>query len=321
MSSNLRLSIIVPVYNVEKWLVRCLDSLYNQGLSENEFEVIIVNDGSPDRSPHIAQYYATHHKNMVVITRENGGLSAARNTGLDHANGKYVWFVDSDDFIEPNSINLLLEYAEKHCLDVMCFNLQRFFEDGRKWIYTNPPSAPETIMDGKTFVCTQHMPPAAWLALYKRDFLYQNNLKFKENILHEDMEFTPRAYYLARTIAYRDIVIVNYFQREGSIMKSAQNQRRVYSLLQVCDSLHEFMMAKVTPDSREYNYFLRQIAFVYSQALSHWTKDSGIRLEFFRNKAYYPLSIPCNTSLKERFKIRMTNFSLPLYCMLLNLTK
>lgn len=314
-----RLSIIVPVYNVEQWLHRCLKSLFVQDLPEDEFEVIIVNDGSTDSSLHIANRFASEHLNIKVVCRENGGLSAARNTGIEHAQGKFIWFVDSDDFIEPKSIKPLLEYAEANNLDVMCFNLQRYFEDGRIWKYENKEISDGEIMDGAEFVCRQHMPPAAWVALYRRDYLVANGLHFMEGILHEDMEFTPRAYFLAGRIAYRDTVVVNYFQREGSIMKSSQSGRRVSSFLQICDSLHDFMTSNTMMDNESRNYFRGKIAFSFSQALSHWNKDLDISLKDFKSKPYYPLDIPAGVSRKEWLKIRLANFSLPIYCRIKNI--
>lgn len=314
-----RLSIIVPIYNVEQWLERCLESLYAQGLEEYDFEVVVVNDGTKDNSMEVAGEFAASHANMKILHRENGGLSAARNTGLEHAQGHYVWFVDSDDFIEPDSVRPLLEYAETNQLDVMCFNLQRYFENGKILKYDNVDILHGAIMTGANYVCCQPMPPAAWIALYRREFLSGNNLRFKEGILHEDMEFTPRAYFLAKKIAYKDVVVVNYFQREGSIMKSSQSGRRVSSFLQICDSLHDFMTSNTMMDDKARNYFRGKIAFSFSQALSHWNKDLGISLKNFKSKPYYPLDMPAGISRKEWLKIRLANFSLPIYCRIKNI--
>ncbi len=314
MSKNLRLSIIVPVYNVEKWLVRCLDSLYNQGLSEEEFEVIVVNDGSPDNSLRIANEYALNHTNMHIITRENGGLSAARNTGLDHVTGNYVWFVDSDDFIEPNSIQNLLCFAEENKLDVLCYNLQRFYEDGHKWVFDNDEVNLGKIYSGEEFVSVQHMPDAAWAAIYRYQFLKQSNLRFYEGILHEDIEFTSRTYYMAKRICYKNRAIYNYFQRKGSIMKSNQREKRVISYLRICDSLYSFQQKNVITNSPAYNYFTNRINFCFSQVLSHWNKNLDIKLLDISEKPYYPLVIPIDTATKDKIKYRLANISLWLYC-------
>ena len=112
------LSIIIPVYNVEQYLPRCLDSVLQQDIPYEEYEVIVVNDGSPDSSLAIAESYARRYPNVKVVTRQNGGLSAARNTGLEYAKGEYVWFVDTDDRIASNCIRYLCNYAKDNKLDV-----------------------------------------------------------------------------------------------------------------------------------------------------------------------------------------------------------
>ena len=126
-----KLSIIVPVYNVENWLSRCASSLINQDLDKSEYEIIFVNDGSTDDSFEIAKKYSESYDNIILISQENKGLSAARNAGINKANGKYIWFVDSDDWIEPNIAGQLLKEAEDCGLDVLCFGLNIAFEDGR----------------------------------------------------------------------------------------------------------------------------------------------------------------------------------------------
>ena len=113
----LYLSIIVPLYNSEKYLPKCLDSLLDQDIQESEYEIILVDDGSPDNSRFIAGEYARAHSNIVVISQANKGTSGARNTGLRHASGKYVYFVDPDDYILNNSLSRLLRHMEEKSLD------------------------------------------------------------------------------------------------------------------------------------------------------------------------------------------------------------
>lgn len=100
-------SIIIPIYNVEQYIEQCFTSIYAQDISEDIFEVIAVNDGTPDNSMSIVKTIASQHKNLVIINQENQGLSVARNTGLDHAKGEYIWFVDSDDWLTKDSLSLV----------------------------------------------------------------------------------------------------------------------------------------------------------------------------------------------------------------------
>lgn len=118
----MKLSIIVPIYGVEQYLRKCVDSLLAQDLPSSEYEIILVDDGSPDGCPAICDQYAAEHDNIRVIHRENGGLSAARNSGIEVAQGEYIMFVDSDDYIEPNVLGGLMAQVERDNLDVLRFD-------------------------------------------------------------------------------------------------------------------------------------------------------------------------------------------------------
>lgn len=310
----MRLSIIIPVYNVEQYLRKCLDSVLQQDIPHEEYEVIVVNDGSPDGSLAIAKEYAYKYSNVKVESRPNGGLSAARNTGLEHAQGEYVWFVDSDDWVEPNSIGVLLDYAEKNELDVQCFNLQLAFEDGRLEKYNVSYEESVHIYKGEEFLCKVGMPPAAWAALYKREFLQQNNLKFYEGILHEDQEFTPRAYYLAERIAYNNRIVYNYFQRQGGIMRSNRSSKRSMDLLIIADSLYVFTQDRVNKNTDAYRIFIEKVNFLFSQSLAYYSK-SYFPITKYIEKPYYPLKYA------NSWKYRLMNFSLKLYLTIYKLKK
>ena len=119
----MRLSIIVPVYNVEKYLAKCLVSLLNQDIASTAYEIIVINDGSTDGSYAIAQKYAEFNTNLILLKQENKGLSATRNRGVNEAKGKYIYFVDSDDFIAPNILKTLLNTLEENDLEILAFNL------------------------------------------------------------------------------------------------------------------------------------------------------------------------------------------------------
>lgn len=309
----IRLSIIIPVYNVEQYLAKCLDSVLQQDIPLEEYEVIVVNDGSPDGSMAIAEYYASKYSSVKVITRPNGGLSAARNTGLEHAQGEYVWFVDSDDWIEPCSLKEITEFTSSNQLDVLCINLQLAFDDGHIEPYSITLHEGGKVREGADFLCNVNMPPAAVCGIYRRDFLIENNLKFYEGILHEDQEFTPRAYYLAGRITLLDKPIYNYYQRTGSIMKSGKSVKRCKDLLTVADSLYSFMKLNVSETSCCYSYFQNVVNFCFSQSLAYYTKKA-FPLAEYKRRAYYPLQNTSGLSLKYR----IANLSLNLYLILLS---
>ena len=205
MTDAIRLSLIVPVYNVAPFLPRCLDSLLAQDL--NGIEIIVVDDGATDECPSIlADYQASYPGLLTVIRQENAGLSEARNTGLDHAKGTYVAFVDSDDWIDPTYYRRLLDLAVEHDLEMAHGNAVFHFEGRREdqLIYQDDLSA--DVMSGravlhkrlaeKTFL---HM---VWMHLYRRDFIEANRMRFIRGRIHEDVLWTTQAFLLAKRVAY-----------------------------------------------------------------------------------------------------------------------
>ena len=308
----LKLSIIIPVYNVEPYIGKCLDSCLHQDIPTDEYEIIVVNDGSPDNSVVIVKDYMQRYLNVRLVNRDNGGLSAARNTGLKEAKGEYVWFVDSDDWIETNVLKSLLDKAYKDKLDVLCFNLQFAFPDGHTEHY-NVSAEKECVYHGTDFICKVGMPPAAWAALYKHDFLENHALAFYEGILHEDQEFTPRAYCLAERISFVNQVVYNYNQRQGGIMKSKQSERKCRDLMTVADSLYFFTQSHRNMLHREaYWTLMNHVSFAVSQSLANYNKDY-FKLVEYKQKPYYPLCINPLLNNKDKWKYRLINLSLSLY--------
>jgi len=316
----MRLSIIMPIYNVSKWLGRCIASVRNQGLTADDYEIIAVNDGTPDDSMEVLASFRQREEQSgepiapwVIINQENKGLSATRNAGLKAAHGTYVWFVDSDDYLEPGSLKKLLEKAEANRLDVLCFGLQLVSENGDIIPYEIPDKSEGKVLKGEEFMLKVGMPPAAWAALYRRAFLQRNNLQFAEGLLHEDQEFTPRAYFKARRAAFDPIIAYNYVQRDGSIMKSA-NPKKSTDMLIICQTLWDFAMENTQIESSIRYLFVNRVSFLFSQVLSNLCR-CGIK-DFpgdEKQLPYYPLSINQYLSKKERYKYQLINSSVHLY--------
>jgi heptose III glucuronosyltransferase len=201
----INLSIVIPVYKVEQYLPQCLDSVFSQNLKN--CEVICVNDGTPDNSRVILADYQKNYPDLVIIDRENGGLPAARNSGLHIARGKYIYFLDSDDFLYPDVLTIMQRFAFDHDLDIACFNVLKngvlpYFD-----IKTELP-IPLTGIDyyKKNYDLNNFFPPSpVWMMLFKLKFLRINTLSFKENIEHEDEEFSPRAFFYAERVGCLNI--------------------------------------------------------------------------------------------------------------------
>lgn len=220
-------SIIVPIYNVEKYLKRCIESIINQTYSD--IEVLLVNDESKDKSLEICNEYAKKDYRIKVLNKINGGLSDARNYGISKATGQYIIFVDSDDYIEKNTCEMFLKYCnEKNEVIV-----------GNAFVNNKKVSKIENIVMNKVVTGEEYLlqgyknskiSMAAWLYIYKKDFLEKNKLEFKYGIYHEDEEFTPRALLCAKTVQTTDIFFYNYVVREESITTKKDKRKNAIDL-------------------------------------------------------------------------------------------
>jgi len=235
------ISLIIPVYNVEQYLEGCLNSVVAQTF--HDYEVICVNDGSTDGSQAILEEFQKNHTQITIISQQNRGLSGARNAGIQIAKGDYLFFLDSDDWIEPTALEVLARQVSGE--DMVCFNGRRFFEDRK----TEEPDAgiSESNLSGWEyynkyalvsrkfhFVCTV-------LRLYRRECLLKNNLFFEKGIYHEDNLFTPLACYYAQTVKVIPDCLYVYRIRKGSIMQS-DNVQRLYDMVVVANKLSDFFI-------------------------------------------------------------------------------
>ena len=220
----MKLSVIVPVYNVEPYLPACLDALLEQGLPDSDYEIICVDDGSTDRGGNISEDYARRCRQITVIHQENGGLSAARNTGLRAAAGEYVYFCDSDDVLCRNVLGALYDLAAERGLDQLLFDYEGF-SDGE------PLPVPEEAVNPARLTLFQDpmemrgsgiVPAwrAAWNYLVRRSVLREYGLEFLDGILFEDQEFNFWLDRCAARCGYLDQKLYYYRHRENSILRS-----------------------------------------------------------------------------------------------------
>lgn len=210
----IRISIIIPFYNVERYIAQCLDSVYHQDIPEEEYEVICVNDASPDHSRDIVREYQKQHQNLVLIEHEhNKKLGAARNTGRSIARGKYIWNVDSDDYIAENCLSSILRQCELNDLDILMFNLASHTESVVETA-DFPFSISETPQDGITCLNQNiseigHFCPV-WRYIYKRDFLDTYHIYSPEINMGEDVPYAFKALLLAKKILLINEVYYHY---------------------------------------------------------------------------------------------------------------
>jgi len=266
------LSIIVPVYNIEDYLARCLGSLLEQGLDPADYEVVLVNDGSEDNSLAIAQALALTNPNIVVHSQENQGLSAARNAGIRLARGKYIYFVDGDDYIASHVLSGLVKLMDQEGLQVLAFGHSMVGPDD---YFPHPrtqydPSQGVVVSSGAQHIATHHYLNSVWWYIVNRAFLTDLGVQFEVGRLVEDGLFTANVMCAASRFAFVPIDVYRYVRRPESIMQTntaahttkliADYERVVFGL----EELRQRLLKSVTTsrallDRLEY----RQHAYVF----------------------------------------------------------
>ena len=273
----LKLSIIVPVYQVEKYLRKCVDSLVNQDMPSSEYEIILVDDGGEDACPQICEDYAANYPNICTIHRKNGGLSAARNSGLAIAQGDYICFVDSDDYWQPNVLGALMAQIERDNLDVLRFKYQYVREVERQEsrvereyeaynpYKTNPyrdDNYLEMVTDGISFL-NERMGTNCYAVTFivRRELM--DDCLFTESIYFEDTDWTPRMLVKAQRVASTDRVVYNYLlTRQGSITNApnrAKQQKVLDDKMRLVGELQRQSSA-LAAKGKDNNWYGRMIA-------------------------------------------------------------
>lgn len=207
------ISVIVPVYEVEAYLERCVDSLLSQSM--RNIEIILIDDGSPDACGEICDRYAAHDPRVRVIHQENAGLSAARNAGLELARGEWIMFVDSDDWVEPDFCRLPYEAALAHGADLVIFgNIKHRKNDNilKKHIEEGALGREESV----AYVVKKNI--TVWNKLYHRSLFHE--IRFPEGYVHEDVVATPKLVHAARSVYRLDACLYHYVYRADSICQA-----------------------------------------------------------------------------------------------------
>lgn len=233
---NPKISIIVPVYKVEKYLHKCIDSILAQTLID--FELILINDGSPDRCGEICEEYEKSDPRVRVIHKKNGGISSARNAGLDIATGDYIGFVDSDDWIEPDMYEILYNECVKNeceiisCSSIIHYHNKTVVNGGHPLIIHNVKEAMEIMLKGALY------DEVVWTKLFKRSVLKE--LRFSVGIIYEDTDFTYKAIHRSKRTACIGVPKYHYIKRENSTMDLAVKNVNIDRVF-IYDEMYKFM--------------------------------------------------------------------------------
>lgn len=274
----MKLSIILPVYNVEEYLEECLESLINQDYSP--YEIIAVNDGSTDNSLKILKKYEKKYPKLLkVYSKENGGLSRARNFGMEHAKGKYLFFVDSDDYILPNALKILGKHLDKD-YDIIGYPFIMGNEEHSEFLATSNKSTEDKqkrLITGS---------PGAQNKICKKELYSKNNITFLEDVYYEDLATTPKLALYTKKIKFIDDPLYFYRVRPNSIMTNPVYNPKVDAIFIVLEQLKEYF------DGR----YKEEIEYLY---IEHLLRGASLRYLGFQN---------CQEQLDRIVKIMKENY-------------
>lgn len=317
----MKLSIVVPVYNVEAFLKKCVDSLLAQDLPREEYEIILVDDGSTDGCGALCDTFAAEQGNIRVIHQQNRGLSGARNTGIAVAKGEYIQFVDSDDYLCTNVLGGLVKIMDDKSLDILRFNYQNVNMDGEVF-EPNKSGKPyvdysDKVCDGETFL-NERLGYAcyAWQFLVKSSILKQERNGFREGIYFEDVEWTPRILLQARRVASTDTLVYNYLFRTGSIARNKDAEKKRKAIRDKMTILEGFAaLKKQVRDDRWIRGMGSQIALSILDVVGrYFYSDRKEYICALKKRVDLPLSTYHATPSAKK-KIWLANLSLSLACM------
>lgn len=283
---SISISVIVPVYNVEKYLERCLNSLVSQTLTN--IEIIVVNDGSPDSSQSIIDDFKTNYADKIVaLTKPNGGLGDARNFGLPYAKGEYIGFLDSDDYVDANAYEKLYQAAMQNKADLVVSDILYEWEGTQKSHRLkglsdfNPNDVQKSLMLSPLF---------AWNKIYRRDLFDRLAFQYPNRLWYEDIPVTIPFISVAKTFAYVPEPLFHYIQRGTSIMGS-RNSNKLFDIFEILD-----MTLEALEKRKSYERFKMELEYLHIEQLMLYGS-----FRFFRSQSSKDL-------MDHAFKVMVARF-------------
>lgn len=278
----IKLSVIVPVYNVEKYIRKCLDSLINQTLNNMEF--IFVNDGSPDNSKKIIEEYQKKDSRIKLFNKENGGQASARNFGLKHAKGEYIAFLDSDDYVREDMYEILYNRAKKDDLDIVICNYFLVYSDKIVENHSNVTSAKEKYISPNEYIT---LSPSPWNKIIRHKYLDKQNFNFPEGIIYEDLASIPLLSLNNPKIVYLNQCLHYYVQSASSTMRSDEYKPKYENIFPATDYLYFNMIGNGYDKELEY-LLTYHLLYLGSLNFYKYKKYKQIDIISYNMKKYFP---------------------------------
>ena len=309
-----KISIIVPVYNVEKYIEKCLESLANQSMQD--FEIIIVNDGSKDNSEEIIKSFQENHPNLQIkyLKKENGGLASARNYGVKYATGKYISFIDSDDYIDINLYKNLEKYMDED-IDVIKFKMQTVDKKGNILEKLDGPVFEKCTGEEafeKLYIDDKYLDPAC-IYLYRREFFIKNKFEYRLRY-HEDFGLTSLIIITANSFVSTNIFGYNYLQTEESLTRSKDINKdvsRAKDMLAHYDNMINLIdRYNIKEETKEKvkKYYTNSVILKVNTLIGEKRKEY---IKEIRNRKMYKNIKPVN--VKQFIKRNILKFDINLY--------
>lgn len=266
----MKLSILIAAYNVEAFIEKCIKSCYDKNWANN-YEIIVVNDGSKDKTLPIAESLLSKVSNLKIINKENQGLGVARNTGLLHAQGEYVWMIDGDDYLEPHTISKLWQNLDSNN-DCYALNYKVVNEKGDLLYIKYPQNYITNVWSGSQYYSQYFHNSYTWQYIFRTNLFTEHNVYFKERINMQDSEILPKIMYCIKTVCYIDWLAYNYVQQEHSFTNSQNSEKRIKyfeSIIEVKTSLEAFAESIRGKDEQLYNGVLKKIESLDEIVFNH----------------------------------------------------
>lgn len=278
----IKLSIIIPVYNVEKYIDKCINSLINQTMKELEF--IFVNDGTPDSSVSIIKKYQKQDKRIKLLEKVNGGQASARNLGLKHAKGEYIAFLDSDDYVKENMYETLYNRAKKDDLDIVICNYFLAYPNKIEEAKNNITTKKEKIISPKEYIT---LSPSPTNKIIKREYLINQNFEFPEGIIYEDLAAIPLLGLNNPKVVYLNEYLYYYVQSDSSTMRNKEYKPKYEDIFKAIKYLYDNMIDKTYNNELEY---LLTYHYLYLGSLNFYKYKKYKNIELIANdmKKYFP---------------------------------
>lgn len=307
----MKLSIITALYNTKDLIEECIHSVYlNNSLFLSEFEVIVINDGSTDGSEKVIERLQKEYTNLILINKENGGQSTARNIGFKKAKGEYIFCLDSDDTVNAQELIKALKYAEDNKLDMLPIAFKTFDEKGKVLpLKKDNYSVFHKFINGGQFMRKFIVSGTMWRYFYKTSLIRQNNLKLTEGVFHEDEEFVIKYLSYVRKTAYQKHLVYNYLQRsESTVNKKSINHRKklIWNLITVAEHLDKHRKEFMNEDIEIYNGISKKLeqivikAFLNMKSNNLKNEEVNSYINKLKISGLYPLCVK-NNNLK--FKV------------------